>query len=611
MARRRWSRYVPLAALGLALVACDDRERGVAQISGRLAASQAAAGQLGLDGKTLLGLEDYHLDSEQTSLTGLRVEILRRTIDGAEVGVEGTAVPDSQGRFSVSALPEVTKLPPFDGSYEVRLKQPDDAPVRYGAGGSLRWLLQGEDLQLSLPLMTRWLLPMWSDHEAPPPEEHDPLLPQLAADDVGKRLVYVTPTKGVGVLDPKSGTVDRLLAAGALTFSTGGVQSDTVVRVAPVSGTVVVGLVRGWDQPARFVLMKLSVFADPTQSELLDLDKDAAALAASVTVLAAPAGKTAPPERVFEAPGFRVRSFETADGKRVYLGQRRSTWAIDLAAREVVAAWHDGGYLGAYNAESGLLFFDLPGGLVRVRDAATGALVADKQLAARFLLGVTPLPGGQTLVSYQAKDSVAHRMAVFDHKGDVVQDVSAGDFLGYTDRYHRPEYDWGKCAPEYFAGAECPSCPPRPTDFFPSGMSELTPVDMVFDAQRQRLVLPGGSFALEGGLFHPLPATVCGRFPWTDHCGGTGYLDLSNRVEVVRSLQDRSIMCTRTIDDSDLVVELQLLGKQSGSSDPVVVSSLGVGFVPTSEGLNAIHYANPDAAEAPAVQDLRGVTSGP
>jgi hypothetical protein len=245
---------------------------------------------------------------------------------------------------------------------------------------------------------------------------------------------------------------------------------------------------------------------------------------------------------------------------------------------------------------------------MRVRDAATGTLVADRDLGAEFLLGIAPYPNeARTLLSYQAASAVQHRMAILGADGSTESDHLAGELLGLVDRYWDPAWDWTGCGPEFFRGSECPACDERPTGIFPPDLGELHRVDMFFDGQRSQLVLPhfGMSFELRDDVFTPMPGLVCGRFGMVDECTGQAHYDTLNQAALVQSIQDLTVTCIMHTDGSDLTIPVRIEGGHSGFSVPVVMPSLGIGFVASEQALTALHYANPDAVSQPAIRDLR------
>ncbi len=619
-----------LVAAGIALVAMGlagcggGGDLGTATVEGRLGVASSAAKRSdrelpasAADGLIVGSLQQgLVVDSPETSLAGITLELVEwrgipDSYDLHEVGVAGTAVPDEAGRFSFADVLAMTHGPPDHGQYLVNIVQPEDALVEYGSGGSFRWLTEGETLSLSLPVVTRLDFPLWFDPSNPSPPEQGPGNVQLAVDDPGSRLIYFTPHRGLGVYDPNRATVDVVRASSALNFS----RHDGRVHVIDATGQVLLSLVGGIDQPARFLLIDLDIFTEATVSEFVDLDDSdtAAALADRVTIIDVPvdSGLPDPPPRDYYDASFRPVSVATADGKRFYLGELGSTYVIDTESRSVAEVWHDGAHLGAYNPTAGHLYLDVPGGTLRVRDAATGAVLGDLDIGARFLLGIVAFPDQpRTIVSYEsAATPLEHRIAIIGADGTVESDHLAKDYLGIVDRYWDPAYEWGTCGPEFFQGEECPMCGPRSTDIgVVEGLSAIPRFDMVFDALHNRLMTGAGSasFELRDGVFYPMPGLVCGRFAWPDECTGHAYLDMLNEVTITQSLYDSSITCVMHIDGSDLTIPVTIAGEHSGWSAPVVMPSMGIGFVATDEAMTAIHYNNPEAAAQPAVRDMRG-----
>jgi hypothetical protein len=563
------------------------------------------------------------LDSEETSIDGLSLELIQYDIGPppdypvTEVGVVDTTTPDATGSFAF-VIPEE----PW-GYFEVRIKQEPDPLVSYVAGGQITWLYPTDTIQLSLPLVTRLYLPLWYDPTAEDrPELGNPQV-RLGAHNRSGLLVYFTPRRGVGVYNPRTATVDLLkMSSLLLEFDCGFSQGLTSgcmhneLHVIEDTDQILLSRTRppALSFPTQYVLIDLDIFADEDASEILDLDDPdtAAALADRVTVIDVPADAThcSPPQHDFYSAALFPVSVTTADGRRFYRAERGWTDVFDLEARTLVESWWcDGGHLGGYNAESGHLYFDLPGGTLRVRDADTGALVRDLDLGARFHNGiaVAEFPDQtRAIVSYQLDATpTEHRIAIIDSDAVVVEDHLAGDFLGFTNRYLDDAFDWvGPCSPN--SCEVTPGCPPP--DIFQSieQLETNQGLVMYYDPVLEQLVMRDWVFQLRDGLFYPMPHYRCSRVgAEPSECIGQFHHDQIHKAVLVRSLWEPMTTCIVYIDGSDLAVSVKLDGEPSEFDSFLPFPGLGTGFVTNENSVTAIYYRNPDAVFLPAVRDMR------
>lgn len=560
------------------------------------------------------------IDSEETSLDGLRVDLEAWTAPlnvPAEAFEEslafdrllGSEIPDADGRFLFEDVPGVAldRLhPSWGGYFFVRIDQPPGASVTYGEGAQIKFVWEGDRMPLSLPLATRFELPMWFVR----PETASPTLGMHVAA-YRDRVVTLHPTEGVGLLDPMGATISVLRMPAALAFS---LHPDRLT-VLEDAGVAVIALLHetpfmGGDD-VRFVLVDLAALDDaPAGSDLVDED---------LFVVVDVAGTTAPahdPWPGMTELGFPPRATLTADGARYYEARLGSTWAIDLADGTLVDAWHDNGVLGAYQPQTDELFFDLGGGALRIRRGATGADVADVDLGASDLLGAVGLPDGRTLVSYASQDSPPqHRIAILGEGGVIESDGFGGDVLGFTDRFWHPDYDWGTCSSFFMRSPDCPGCPEGPADHFGPIGGELRRLELHFDVARSYLIVPdkgGQRYRYADGLFHPMPSATCTRFALTSlaqECDGEATYDAGSGVVVLNRRGEG--VCVFYPDGDDLSVPLRIPQPPEVPTGPAVLSELGSAFIAGEDALIGIHYRNPDAARLPAVRDLREALGAP
>ncbi|MBN1944862.1 MAG: hypothetical protein JW797_04260 [Bradymonadales bacterium] len=635
----------PVVCVVTGLLALSCSGDPTARVEGRLAAACAETAQTSQPLTAEAGNAAYRVahqaltDSAETSLTGLSVELVLVNEGPApdyvttDVETIDTVVPDEAGRFVFAEVPvqEISGDELEDGVvaqyYHVRIDQEPGALIEYGAYGILGGVEEGETLLLSLPLVTRILLPLWPEPD-PDLTEWDSAV-ELAADNENGTVIYFNPDLGIGIYNPSTSIVDTLRMESLLDYHCGdlGCAENEMLFLEETGQVLLARYHPQIESPSRYILVDLDIFTDDAVSEALDLDDadTAQALEGRVTVMDVPVQDSLACEPVlhdFYHGALRPTPVVTADRSRLFWALANRVDVFDLEERAFVETWWcDGAILGGYNAHSGHLYLDITNGdsanpraTLRVVEADTGELVNDLDLGAQYLIGLAVVDFSdypRAIVSYVANtDPIQHRIAVIGTDGTVESDHLGGEYLGFLDRYFDEAYDWGGCTQEWcdvIDSSPLGECPP--IDIFPTldMLQNVQNTSMFFDPVNDQLVTNEWVFQLrDDDLFYPTPHFFCGHFgiPWMCKIGQK-YYDPFRRVALSRRNNDSRITCIIYLDASDLAVPVELDAAPGELEDFITHSSLGVGLLATINSLTVIHFRNPDAVTMPAVRDLR------
>lgn len=392
---------------------------GLGSVQGHLASSQ------GLAFRSLAGLQKDGLGDpgfggtlRDLSIDEVSVDLLR-AIPGENPDtwpLEATATPDASGGFAFEGLAE--------GSYALRVRQPEFAALAYGVDTTEFHLGAGQTVRLVLPLIStvaHGLTDSVNNARTAPPF-FGPWRPATALDpDTGE--IALTTGLGFALVDPDRGQVDLL-------FSRHLFHGRPVVALAPDSPTA-------WLlYPDRLIRVDRSLFTDPETSEVFDLD-DAATLASLGDGIRI--GIWAPPEGFL--PDYFIGDSYFSPDERFLFATTKNAGAlvVDLEEMEIVRVIL--GHIAGYNRVANHLFFangiGLEGGgtEVLVVDATTRLEVAVVPLANP--LGVAAVPGSDETILVGAQLSTSNVMVPFikvvDGTGAVIADERARDYLGLAE----------------------------------------------------------------------------------------------------------------------------------------------------------------------------------
>lgn len=339
----------------------QDRPR-VGTIRGRLAAPapSAAPGGLTSFARNALSLDQVSIDLVTVDASG----------PTPTTTVVATATPDAAGAFAFTAVEE--------GTYGLRVNQPEFATVAYGVTSTTLSLFADQTVSVVLPLITT-LVHGFVDPTLPASAPTTDVRP-LALDRTTGKVVLVTPA-GLAIVDPDAGTVDALRSQSLF---------DGVARIALPPTRGLVWILYG----DRIVRVDRSIFTNPAASEAIDLE--------SVTARAQVGDKVryrllAPP------PGLSTLSF---------------TGQIHFSPDEKVLFASVSGLLSGI--EGGVVVLDLEA--LRVLDVIPGNLAGYNPASNQLFLEARA-PGSRD-VSLSVVDATT--------RFDVMPPVTVENFLGLT-----------------------------------------------------------------------------------------------------------------------------------------------------------------------------------
>ncbi len=476
--------------------------------------------------------------------------------------VVGSATPDASGTFAFEGLAE--------GDYALKVNQPEFADLAYRVDTTEFHLGADQTVNLVLPLVTTLIHNLMDPSVVWNPISDSP--PAAALDPATGEIV-LTSNLGFAVVDPDRGKLDLLFSHN---FFIGHQQKldfldQRVLALSPF------GQIAWILYPDRLVRIDRSLFSDPDQSEVFNLDDLANRVAVGDKFryrILAPLSAGPNPRY----PTWTGEVYFSPDETILYASTRDDgVFVFDLERMKLVRVII--GHLIGYNPISNHLFFtnshygQHDGTDVLVVDAST--LLEVNSAPLQSVVGVAPVPGQPDTFLIRSQLSTGDMevpfVVVVDGSGAVATDQRARDYLGidYDPQVGSPSFD--------LTG-----------DYFMIGSAAF------------RVLAEGG--------FEPVPVAIPPgeSFNQRMQCNQLRAVDPANLYELWYGCLQANAVGLISLDQTNLPVAV----RPSVPTDRVLLDRVrGRAIFSGFDRLVLVHYADPSAAEQDELTDLSGVLS--